>query len=172
LILEHPRAQGAVLAEPSQAAETTAEHYRFEVELPAGETKRFTVETRRPIEERIELLRQDVSRLVYLSRRSLPREINRAWKRAAAILQRQAEAERELDEAAKAASKLVAEQKRIRENLAAVGTSTRPGANYQRRLEAVESRLDELASREEAANQAVERAKAEFADFVAGLDFP
>ena len=172
LVVEHPRVPTAELVSPREVMETTADLYRFDVELPSRTTKRFTVETRRPTEERFELVDQDVSALVYLAKRSLPTPVTEALEQAAAILGRKVEADREAAEAAKAESRLVAEQQRIRENLTAVGPATRPGANYQRRLEAMEARLEALAERHEAATRVAEQAKAEFAEFVSTLNLP
>lgn len=55
LIIEHPRRAGWTLRPDIQPAETSAAAYRFRVDVPAKQTKTFTVDEKQPVQNRYEV---------------------------------------------------------------------------------------------------------------------
>ncbi|MDR1513216.1 MAG: DUF4139 domain-containing protein, partial [Propionibacteriaceae bacterium] len=93
LLVEHPRVADAELVEPARPLEVTADLWRFEVDLPAGQTTRFAVETRTVTHEAVRLVDEDETRLTFLVRRGLPQRAKAALERAAEFRRGQATAE-------------------------------------------------------------------------------
>jgi hypothetical protein len=152
LLLEHPRNSNEELVTPAQGEET-AFLYRFDVEVPAKKTTDFIVEVRHVVQEETAIIDDPRTLLVRMSKRGLPKAAKAALEKAAELRERDHRSEADLESLEKTEQKLVADQARVRENMAAVGTSGRSGAGYQKRLEELEDRLDQLAKLQEALRQ-------------------
>jgi hypothetical protein len=144
LIVEHAVTSGTTLVSPN-AYEQTASRYRFNVTLPAGGERVFTVREERPIQETITLLsmRQDTL-LSYTTNGEIPQIVRTALLQAAELKRRQEASDAEVRELEASRSRAATDQDRIRRNLEAVGVGSQQGQDYLRRLEALESEIDNL----------------------------
>jgi len=169
LVVEQPRRRHADLVEP-QPTDTTADAWRFELDLPPHSTTPFTVESRERTYDSTGLSHVTDSQLLYECGREMPPRTRQALEQAAAIARRLADAKAAVTALEETGEKLSDEQERLRENITAVGVLTRSGARYRKRLEALESRIEDLLAQHEEAETTATRIKAEFEDFVASLD--
>jgi hypothetical protein len=144
LVIEHPREDRWAL-EGVEPAETTAEAYRFELALGAGESGVFEVKEGRTWNTTVALLNADLGRIVRYTREG------KAPERVLEAAERAFEMKRELDAARGAVSRAEAriaeigsEQERIRANMGAVDRQSELYGRYLDRLGEQEDELLEL----------------------------
>ena len=167
LIVEHPILTGYDLAEPATADDRTGSLYRFKHNLAAKQTLTFKVREETPISERVTLaqLRPETF-LSYASNHEIPSNVR-------AVLSRAIELKKTADDAAAAQlqlenqqSRLISEQDRIRRNLEAAGSQTPQGQDYLKRLSSLDSDIDALNTRINAATRETEKANKAYADYL------
>ncbi|MDR1791605.1 MAG: DUF4139 domain-containing protein [Propionibacteriaceae bacterium] len=169
LLIEHPREAGESLVVPVDG-EKREKCFRIECELAPGETKKLLVETVAPRYEGVEIAKADEVKLLWASGAAPAGAAKDALEKALDLQRRRAKLRAALSESEKREKRLVDEQARIRENLLAVGVDSRSGANYQRRMEAVESRLDAVIKKQDEERRELQEVTREFGDFLSGLE--
>ncbi|TVQ54447.1 MAG: hypothetical protein EA377_05425 [Phycisphaerales bacterium] len=145
VVIEHPITGNADLIAPESFREKTDALYRFEVQVPAGESKTLAVREHRPVQESIRVLNQSPSELQQLIRGgTFPKEIRE-------VIERAIEMKSEINVLAADEKKMRSErdeimqgQARLRENLQAVGADTNIGKRYLNQLMDEEDRIEEL----------------------------
>jgi hypothetical protein len=169
LVVEHPKTANTTLESPSADEETPA-HYRFNVNLPAGETSLRVRETR-PLTERIALLqtRQDAF-LSYTSNQEIPERVRTALQRAVTLRTAVGAAETEVTRAENRRTSLLAEQDRIRKNIEAAGNQSPQGQEYLRRLQSLDNDIDNMTPELERLRTAVVNAQKAYEDYLNGLN--
>jgi hypothetical protein len=172
IIIEHPITQGATLAVPEAYDEKTASLYRFARPLPAGKELKFSVREERPISEQITLaqLRPETF-LSYASGEEIPPGIRAALSKAVELRQKADEAENERKNLETRRARLVSEQDRIRQNLAAAGNQSPQGQEYLKRMAALDAGIDNMNNQIKTAENLVESSKKGYSDYIAGLQF-
>jgi len=171
ILVEHPRVGAEELVQPAKADELTASLYHFETMVDPGQTATFIVEVKRMGKEEYAVIDGPRSVLVHYSSRGLPEKMRATLEHAADLKERQYQIDAELASLQATEERVIADQARVRENLSAVGASTRSGAGYQARLDELEDRLVELSTQMEALRQASDEAAAELSDYIAQQDF-
>ncbi|MDR0718593.1 MAG: DUF4139 domain-containing protein [Treponema sp.] len=172
IIIEHPITQGTTLAVPEAYDEKTASLYRFTRPLPAGKELKFNVREERPISEQITLARLGPETfLSYASSEEIPLSIRTALSKAVELRQKADEAENELKNLETRRTRLVSEQDRIRQNLAAAGNQSPQGQEYLKRMAALDADIDNINSYIKSAENLVESSKKGYSDYIAGLKF-
>jgi len=170
LIVEHTKTPQTELVSP-QAAEQTAAAYRFNVNLSANRETILTVNEQRPISERITLLslRPDAF-LSYTTNQEIPANVRRSLTQAvelkntadtAALAVRDMETQR---------TRLIADQDRVRRNLEAAGSQTQQGAEYLRRLVALDSEIDTATANLDRANANARSAQQAYENYLNNLN--
>jgi len=165
VLVEHPRSAGYELWDTPQPKESTDEHLRFEVLVPARDQVRLRVQERRLVRRYEEVRKQSYEALKqYLDRGLLNRkdydqmaELLKLWERVAANEKRLAEVEAERQKIYKA-------QQQIQGNMGALSTTGKEGAlraRYVEQLEASENQLQGLARQESDLQAEIERLKGE-----------
>ena len=170
LIIEHPIISGAELIEPKSADDRTATLYRFIRNLASRETLTFKVREETLLSERVTLTQlRPESFLSYASNQEIPAN-------ARAVLNRAIELKKTADDAVAAQNeleiqrtRLVSEQDRIRRNLEAAGNQSPQGQEYLKRLAALDSDIDNLNTRINAAAQEVQRTRKEYENYLAAV---
>ncbi len=165
VLVEHPRRASYELWDTPQPKESTDEHLRFEVVVPARDQVRLRVQERRLVRRYEEVQKQSYEALKqYLDRGLLNRqnydqmaELLKLWERVAANEKRLAEVEAERQKIYKA-------QQQIQGNMGTLSTTGKEGAlraRYVEQLEASENQLQGLAQRESDLQAEIERLKGE-----------
>jgi hypothetical protein len=172
VIIEHPITQGTTLAVPEAYDEKTASLYRFTRPLPAGKELKFNVREERPISEQITLARLGPEAfLSYASDEEIPPSIRAALSKAVELRQKADEAENGLKNLETRRARLVSEQDRIRQNLAAAGNQSPQGQEYLKRMAALDDDIDNMNSLIKSAENLVESSKKGYSDYITGLKF-
>ena len=171
LLVEQPRRDGWTLTEPSGASVgLTPTHYRISRVIPAGATEAIEVALERPRSERIVLADTDTTRLLAMAQEGrLSPELRSAMTRAAGLrteLDRRSTALRGL---ADRRATVVADQDRVRKNLAAVPANSELQRRYLGQLQQQETQLATLQAQADAAQRAVDDADAALKDYLATL---
>jgi hypothetical protein len=152
LMLEQPIVQGAELIEPAEPAERTPALYRFRLDLPAGQTREFSVTQRTTHLESIALLDRPINALLGYARNDrIPPRQREAIEEASRMRQAIADLEQQLRQQQEQRDVIHREQQRLRENLAAVDAGSSLHRRYldtlgrqEDQLEAIERRTGEL----------------------------
>ncbi len=171
LLIEQPRRDGWSIVEPGGAAVgLTPTHYRISRTIPAGATETIEVALERPRSERIVLADTATTRLLAMAEEGrLSAELRAAMTRAAGLrieLDRRSAAARALADRRAA---VVADQDRVRKNLAAVPANTELQRRYLGQLQQQEAQLASLQAQAEAAQRAADDAEGVLKDYLATL---
>ena len=171
LIIEHPVTSGSELVEPKNPDDRTGNLYRFNQNLPAKGTLSFKVREETPLSERITLaqLRPD-SFLSYSTNQEIPASVRAALSRAISLKKTSDNAELAQKDLENQLTRLVSEQDRIRRNLEAAGNQSPQGQDYLRRLASLDSDIDNMNSRIDAAKNEAQRTKREYDNYLANLN--
>ncbi len=171
LVIEHPRLVGWSLAAPDPAhVELTADAYRIPVTLTGDKQSNITVALARPLEETIRLLDlADDSLGVLVASNELEPAVQKALAELASRRRALAQQNAELDKLKEQRRQLVEDEKRLRDNLAAVGHDT---ALYKQTLDKLgesEATITALSAVMVRAAAEVEAARGHLQDFVSAL---
>ena len=173
VLIEHPRAPEFEPFDTPEPVETTAEHRRYPVEVPARGEVRLRVSERTLVKRAEELRRvsyEDLRR--YLQGGLIDKAVYNKVLDLLRIWERIADRERDLNQVAREREKVYKSQEQVRHNMGALGEGGREGkmrAYYVDQLEASEAQLQQLAARETALHAEIEQLKAEVEAFVKTL---
>ena len=170
VLIEQPRRDGWNLVEPSGDVALTPTQYRISRAIPAGVTETIEVVLERPRSERIMLTDTGTPRLLAMAQEGrLSPELRAAMTRAAGLRteldRRNTTAHALMDRRAA----IVADQDRVRKNLAAVPANSEPQRRYLGQLQQQETQLATLQAQAEAAQRAVDDADAALREYLAAL---
>jgi hypothetical protein len=170
LIVEHLKTADAALVQPASFSEQTDKLYRFEADIRGNETLVFDVLEERATLEKIVLGNlQTETLLAYSGNDEMPQNV-RAVLREAYRLKLAADNAKKLSGEREGLRQFqIAEQARIRANLAAVGGGSAEGANYLAQLLALDGEIDASTRAIGEARAAAERAQKDCDDYLAAL---
>jgi hypothetical protein len=173
LLLEHPRSPSHSLFDTPDPAEKTDQFFRFEVEVPAGEERKFKISERRLTSRREELRKQSLEGLQRYLKQGLiaPQvfekvaELQRLWEQIEDQQQalKKLEAQRE---------KVFKSQSQITENMKVLSNQGKEGAlraRYVSELEASQESLKNIASQETQTQARLQSLEKEVAQKLAAL---
>ena len=169
ILIDHPKREGWTLAEPAEGVAETRSAYRITRTIGPGTTEAVPVVLERPRSERITLTDLAIPRLLALSQEGrLTPELRAAMARAAQL---RAELDRRTQVVAGLRDRrdaIVADQDRIRQNLAAVPAQSELQRRYLQQMQQQETELAAIATQDAAARRAVVEAEAALRDAVLG----
>ncbi len=175
VILEHPLVNGWELVGDPKPDETSANHYRFRVPVPAGSTKDFTVRQERPDSTVYGLTNIDSDLITLLVRdRSIDPETEKTLREIASRKAAIQDLTDQLTRLNQEKEQVFNDQKRIRDNLARLGSSPEETRLRQRYIEQLNTQEDQLAKLRADSVRLEERRDAlqkDFDRFVEELDF-
>jgi len=169
VVVDHP-VQDETLVEPETAASTAPGRMRFEVPVAAGTQVEFPVTTTTPLHYEVQLGDATIDTLAHWSARELPDQTQQVLVRAIELLTDVARCDQELATAEQHEARLVAEQQRLRENIASVGADSRSGGTYIDKLAAAEQRLDEAITGHDTAVAACDAARQAYLDYITTVE--
>src|SRR5271167_1719168 len=168
LLIEHPRLVGWSLTAPDPThVELSANAYRIPVTLPGGTQGTLAVTVERPLEETIRLLDLAEDRLgVLVASNELEPSVRKALEELASRRQALGRQNAELDKLKERRRQLVDDEKRLRDNLAAVGRDTALYKQTLDKLGETEATITNLSTAIEKAAAEIETAKKQLQAFV------
>jgi hypothetical protein len=171
IVVEHPVTAGAALAEPAQAEEKTNSLYRFNRELPARGELTVIVREETPVTEQLRLAQfRPETFAAYIADGEIPEGIRAALRGAVELRGKADEAQTALTGIEARRERLTADQDRVRRNLEAAGNQTPQGQEYLRRLSALDTEIDTLASQAEEAGRAARSAQTAYEDYLNAME--
>lgn len=171
MIIEHPRIAGFGLTSPmvGQLGDTPT-HHRLSVQVPAGQTVTLDVVLTRPIETKVSIVGIGTAELgVLILTPEIPAEVREVLKQVMALQRTLADRQQALVALEAERAALVADQARLRANLAVVPADSDLRTRYLTALGETENRLAQLDQSIAAGREAVKMAKDELEEFIAGL---
>lgn len=171
VILSHPRQPGwALVKPPASDIDVTNDSYRLSAALAAGTTRTLTVVTERPRSETIGLLTLDIRQLgIYARAQELDPKLRNAFAEMVALKRVIDTAEKRLADLRAERMDIVADQARIRDNLARVPRESDIYRRYLAKLNDQEDELERLAPEIDAAEADVAAAARGLRDYIDGL---
>src|SRR6516225_2675926 len=171
LLIEHPRLAGWSLATPDPThVELSADAYRIPVTLTGSKQNNVVVTMERPLEETIRLLDLADDRLgVFVASNELEPPVKKALGELASRRQALGRQNAELDKLKEQRHQLVEDEKRLRDNLAAVGRDTALYKQTLDKLSDTEATITNLSTATEKAATEIETAREQLQAFVSAL---
>jgi hypothetical protein len=171
LLIEHPRLAGWSLAAPDPTqVELSADAYRIPVTLTGGKPSVIAVTLERPLEETIGLLDLADDRLgVLIASNELEPSVKNALGELASRRQALARQNAEVDKLKEQRRQLVEDEKRMRDNLVAVGHDTALYKQTLDRLGETEATITNLSAAIGKGTEKIEKAREQLQDFVSAL---
>lgn len=169
VVIEHPKQSGWELKDVKPESETST-HYRFAVDVPAGETVTFTVVSTRPQQEQISLASQNLHRIrMLLSNTDMPADVRKSLEKLPERMAALEELQREISNLSTERSSLIGDQDRIRQNLKSVPDDSDIYRRYLSKLTDQEDRLEEMVEEEEKLQEKLVEARKDLVDFIQKL---
>jgi hypothetical protein len=171
LLIEHPRPAGWSLASPDPTyVELTADAYRIPASLTGSRQSNVAVTMERQLEETIRLLDLADDRLsVLVATNELEPSVKKALGELASRRQALGRHNTELDKLKEQRRQLVEDEKRLRDNLAAVGRDTALYKQTLDKLGETEASITTLSTAIEKTADEIETAKEQLQAFVSAL---
>jgi chromosome segregation ATPase len=171
LLIEHPRPAGWSLATPDPTyVELTADAYRIPATLTGSKQSNVAVTMERQLEETIRLLDLADDRLsVLVATNELEPSVKKALGELASRRQALGRHNTELDKLKEQRRQLVEDEKRLRDNLAAVGRDTALYKQTLDKLGETEASITTLSTAIEKTAGEIETAKEQLQAFVSAL---
>ena len=171
LLIEQPRLAGWSLATPDPThVELTADVYRIPVTLAGNKQSIITATMERPLEETIRLLDLADDRLgVLVASNELEPSVKKALGELASRRQALGRQNAELDKLKEQRRQLVEDEKRLRDNLAAVGRDTALYKQTLDKLSDTEAAITNLSTATEKDAAEIETAREQLQTFVSAL---
>ena len=167
LVVEHPVRKGWKLAAGLKPAETTARHYRFRLELPAGETAKLKVEEEHEISRSIALTNLTPELLaIYVRNKALSPAAQRQLKQLFALKEEVVVTKREAAEQKEEIDELFRDQNRLRQNI----YNLRNVPGQQQQVQAYATKLAGQEKQLEAMHEALRAARTQLKQLQAQLD--
>jgi hypothetical protein len=167
ILVEHPRTSGYELFDTPQPEESTDEHVRIQVQVPARRKGTLRVQERRLVTRREELRKQSVRGLQrYLHQGLITPAVHEHVAELLSLWERIADCEERIEGLASERKTVYEAQRQIQGNMGALSTTGKEGtlrSRYVQQLADSEDRLKELARDEVELKTKVEQLKEEIA---------
>jgi hypothetical protein len=171
LIIEHPRYHNAKLTETPNPTETTGSLYRFEVTVTAGQALSFTVTEEEIICEKLFILKSDYNTIAaWQTGLPLSDKVRAALMKAGELLQTVEETAQKATDMTASIGDVKEDQRRIRDNLTAVGPKTEQGTAYMKKLTDLDDKIDRLQAEIDDLRSLAVTQRHTFNDYVSGLE--
>ena len=167
LVVEHPVRKQWKLAAGIKPAETTARHYRFRLELPAGKTAKLKVEEEHEISSSIALTNLTPELLAtYVTNKALSPEAERQLKQLFALKEEVVVVKREAKEKKEEIDELFRDQNRLRQNI----YNLRNVPGQQQQVQAYAAKMAKQEKQLEAMHEALRAARTRLKQLQAQVD--
>lgn len=170
VIVEHPKADGWVLIEPTKAAEVTQGMYRFEVPIDAGKTGTLTVAQEQVQSQTVGLNTWNENTMAEFRRNGqLSQAVLDAFRQFAAKQMLIAQTERGVAEIDRQIAEVSTDQGRIRGNMGQIDHNSQLYTRYMTKLNEQESKLEDLTERRVKEQERLETARKDLESYLSNL---
>ena len=175
LVVEHPRNNERKLLTPAEPAEKTPSLYRFEISVPgAKEGKaaegKFTVVEERVYEQAMEILPYDVGMvMMYASDKQIPQKVREALAEAGKRKNDLSQAQQELAQTKEQIKAQQSERAQLPPVMNALDRTGQAYKTYEKKLMAIEARLDQLQKDRAEQNEKVNELQNALANYLNNL---
>lgn len=171
LLIAHPISHGWELESPEKPAETTANHYRFEVTADAEEESELAVVETRTYQQQHRLLDSNINQLVAWSNTGeLDEDLRQALAQAAALKNQEQQLRQEANDRRNQTQTITREQSRIRDNMSRVDRNTQLYQRYIEKLTEQEDQLEALQTQAFELDEQANTKRDELSAYLSGLD--
>jgi len=172
LIVEHPFSSSrATLVDPLEYKEKTNNLYRFELNLPPGETSLNVCEEELQ-ENGVTLSKNNISMYEsYATNQNYPEPVRACMKHVIKLFNKINDEKEKLDDFENRLSRLLKEQERIRQNLSSAGSQSQQGQKYLSRLAEQDNDIDETNKSISDAEQSVKDAQQAYDQYIQDILF-
>lgn len=171
LLIAHPINHGWELESPEKPTETTANHYRFEVDAEAEQETELEVVETRTYAQHHRLIDSNINQLmVWSNTGELDADLREALAMAAGLKNQEQQLRQQANDRRNQTQTITREQSRIRDNMSRVDRNTQL---YQRYIEKLTEQEDQLEALQTQAFELDEQANAkrdELSAYLSGLD--
>jgi len=169
LLVEHPVRHDFKLVD-CKPAETAADVYRFELKLPAGETKALTVKEERLIDSSVSISSQSDDQIRILLRETVPSEaMKKGLERALELRGAVEKTKREAAELSRQLGAITEDQKRLRANLKEMPETAKAYKRYLEKFDQQETQIESLQAEIKKLQAAQHSQQKALDDFLAGF---
>jgi hypothetical protein len=166
VLVEHPIRHDFKLVE-SKPSETASDVYRFELKVPAGQTKTLTVSEERVLQESVAVSNQsDESIRSFLAQTVVGDEVKKGLREALALRVALHKTTREIGEAQRQLEAITKDQERLRANLRETPSDTDLHKRYLKKLGEQETQIEKYQSEIKELQGVEHKQKKEFDDFM------
>ncbi len=171
IVIEHPSRSGWKLVDTPKPVEETSALYRFEQEVGAGKTERFTVKEESNQAQQVTLVSAPADTVVFFSQRGeISKEVRDALAKAVALKQAAVETQQGINDHDGQVNTLSEDQKRIRENLKSVDRTTSYASRLLKKLDDQESQIDKLRNETESLRTKLDGQNRDLQNYLGGLN--
>ena len=171
VVIEHVLRAGWGLVDTPKPVETTNALYRFQQEVGAGKTERFTVKEESIQNQSVGILPMGTAEVLgYTQTGEIPKAVRDALAKAVAFKQAAVDTQRQINEHDSQVGALSADQARIRENLKSVDRTTSYSARLLKKLDDQESQLDKLRTETDGLHTKLDGQNRDLQNYLNGLN--
>lgn len=173
MIIEQPRRAGWDLITPdSDTVEMTNTHYRFRLEIPAGEVATLTARLEQETTRRYTISNLSYNQLVSYNSTTndMSREMHRAFETMADMRRDIDNFNREINALDRQINNIISDQDRLRRNLSSVPSNSDLSRRYLNEMEEQENTLESLRTDVERKRTNKANQEAALNNYIAGLD--
>lgn len=171
MLVEHEKASGWDLVEPAKPLEQTADLYRFELPLKAGESGKLVVRQERVERQGLQVVGYDLGTLLtYVKDGRASQKVVDAVREAGRLQGVANEIERRIGAMEQEQQGIAQDQNRIRENMRTIDRNTDLYKRYATKLNEQEDRLEKLNTDLAAARAELVKAREALAAYLRGLN--
>ena len=170
VIIEHPKTSGFDLQSKTALTETTANTYRFKIQVAGNKGTELAVEEIRTYHSSQKILDMNTATYIsYTTNTEMPDTVRKTFEAIIKEKDKVSSAEKTLKILQDRQSAAESEQDRVRRNLEAVGAETQQGQAFLTKLLAIETELEGLQDDIATADARVTAARQSFINFVKGV---
>jgi len=167
VIIEHAKKNGYTLTTTDSLTETTADKYRFKLQVAGTGQSELKIEESRTYRNEKNIIDMNTGTFIsYTTDSEIPQNIRTAFESIIKEREKVTAAQNALKTMQERQAEASKEQDRVRKNLEAVGTETRQGKAFLDKLLKIEDELDSLKTEIASAADKVNNAQANFVKFV------
>ncbi|MHB8861167.1 MAG: hypothetical protein ACYC6N_02100 [Pirellulaceae bacterium] len=173
VLVQYPKDPNWQLVAPNGQATTTRDAYRFNMQLPAGESKILKIRLERTLHQQVALRNANAEAILqYRSARAISDEVKQALSE---VVSRKREIERlqnQRQQAQQQMDEITQQQDRIRKNMEQIDRNTELYSRYIKKLTSQEDEIEQLRTRRHEIDQQLQQKRAALDEYLLGLDLP
>ena len=171
LLIEHPFRPEFTLKSPEKFAERTRDVYRFELKVPAGESKKQEIVEERDVVSSVTLTNSDDNQIRFFMQTPVTSpKVKEALEKALALKAKFNDAQRDINQVKRDLQILIDDQGRIRANLDRVPPTSAAYKRYLEKLDTQEPEIEKLQDKVRKLQEEEHKARVAYENYLGSLD--